>query len=563
MEILIPDDETLNSASEDEKLPEISSLPLDDQFTILLHKKIMHKSGAARRQAKKYYTDKYKKTGVIPEPLRLAGQGIMEGRKCSGRARVLSDRVKKRFVVMLRASSDAEDPRFIFITRKGRTIKNYHRWLEEEFGHHISLPALRRYVRRKNLGHYLNKPDFEDEDPVQSYFETQPVFDLIQVDGCIFEYLKIKNDRGQWQKPQVIEFYDTGSRYMFVLDFYFSESSINSLQLFMRFLLDTPFPAKTIRLRPDQAKGFLNLKRPIHELNLKFSMPGGLYLKPDFSRVSAPKDKAHLESSHRSLHNFEIRIIKKFQARIVKIKPEYTFKRGRKEQITVTYLDIGIEQLKQSGMLQLYRNEHNKQIHHFSQEGKTMAWIPAQKLHSYLSAIETIEFMPQQVEDFIKYGFDKISATVSSKGMITYNNQRYYVAVGAEKFSRIQSTKVNISKVDDKLLLAQKAPQKPKRSSQPKLPANEVEQIAEFLQNKGMLVDPVALIDRYRNGLTLAVATDIYDNNKSRYVNYALKLDQSKQRLGLALFNAFLIDCQRYQRRTHVAPYAAPAEQQK
>ncbi len=585
MEILIPDDETLNSArvaespavSKDDKRPEISSLPLDDQFTILLHKKIMHKRGAARRQAKKYYTDKYKKTGVIPKPLRLAGQGIMEGRKCSGRARVLSDRVKKRFVVMLRASSDPEDPRFIFITRKGRTIKNYHRWLEEEFGHNISLPALRRYVRRKNLGQYLNKPDFEDEDPVQSYFETEPVFDLIQVDGCVFEYLKIKNDSGQWQKPQVIEFYDTGSRYMFVLDFYFSESSINSLLLFMRFLLDTPFPAKTIRLRPDQAKGFLNLKRPINELNLKFSMPGGFYMRPDFSRVSAAKDKAHLESSHRSLHNFEIRIIKKFQERIVKIKPEYTFKRGRKEQITVTYLDIGIEQLKQSGMLEGYRNEHNNQIHHFSQEGKTMAWIPAEMLNSYLSATETIEFMPQQVEDFIKYGFDKISATVSKKGMITYKNQRYYVAVGAEKFSRLQSTKVYISKVDDKLLifdhkhdgiflaeaLAQKAPQKPKKSSQPKLPANEVEQIAEFLENKGMLVERVALIDRYRNGLTLAVATDIYDSNKSRYENYVLKLDQSKQRSGVALFNAFLIDCQRYQRRPHVAPYAPSAEHQK
>ncbi len=139
MEILIPDDEMLNSArvaespavSKDDKRPEISSLPLDDQFTILLHKKIMHKRGAARRQAKKYYTDKYKKTGVIPKPLRLAGQGIMEGRKCSGRARVLTDHVKKRFVVILRASSDRQDPRFIFITRKGRTIKNYHRWLEE------------------------------------------------------------------------------------------------------------------------------------------------------------------------------------------------------------------------------------------------------------------------------------------------------------------------------------------------------------------------------------------------------------------------------------------------
>ena len=42
-----------------------SNLCLDDQFMLLLHKKIMDKKGSARRQAKKYYTDRYKKTGII------------------------------------------------------------------------------------------------------------------------------------------------------------------------------------------------------------------------------------------------------------------------------------------------------------------------------------------------------------------------------------------------------------------------------------------------------------------------------------------------------------------
>ena len=559
------------------KPTDISSLPLDDQFLILLHKKIMDKSGSTKRRAKKYYTDQYKKSGIIPKPLLLAAKGVMEGRRCSGRPRVLCDRVKKRFALMLKASSDPEDPRFIFITKRARTIKNYHKWLEQEFGKKISLAALRRYVKQTNLRQYLQKPDFEDQPNAEHYFDTEPVFDLVQTDGCVFEYLKIKNETGKWQKPQVIEFYDTGSRYMFVLDFYFSESSINSVELFIRFLLDRPFPKKTIRLRPDQAKGFLNLKRPISELNLMYSMPAGFYMKPDFSRVRAAKDKPHLESSHRSLHNFEIRIIKQFQERIVKINPEYTYKRGRKEQITVTYLDIGIDELKNSGMIEVYRKEHNRQVHHFSQEGKTMAWIPAQKLNSYLSGIETIEFMNKQIESFIRYGFDKISAKVSKNGTITYNNQKYYVAVGAEKFSRHQSTKVHISEVNDKLLifdhkndgvflaeaLAQKAPNKQKTPSAPKLPANEVEQIAEFLENNAMTVDKLALIDRYRNGLTLAVAKTIYDDNKSRYQNYAAKLNQSKQRSGVALFNAFLIDCQRYQRRTHPAPYAPSKEDQK
>ncbi len=86
-------------------VPDISSLPLDDQFTILLHKKIMAKRGSAKHQTKKYYIDQYKKTGVIPKPLVPAAQGIMEGRKCSGRPRSRDSSVKNRFIEMVKASS--------------------------------------------------------------------------------------------------------------------------------------------------------------------------------------------------------------------------------------------------------------------------------------------------------------------------------------------------------------------------------------------------------------------------------------------------------------------------
>ncbi len=308
--------------AEPEDLNNLSRLPLDDQFLILLHKKLLNKKGATKRRAKKYYLDKYIKTGVIPGPLLLAGRGIMEGRKCSGRPQVLCEHVKKRFVVMAKASCDPYDSRFIFITRKARTIKNYHLWLEEEFNRKISLGALRRYAKENYLGKYLDKPDFEDQIDTDNYFDTEPVFDLIQVDGCTLQYLKIKNEKGAWQSPSVIEFYDTGSRYMFVLEFYFSENSKNSVELFIRFLLDRPFPAKTIRLRPDQAGGFLNLKRPISDLNLKFSTPGGFQIKPDFARPGKPKDKTHLESSHRSLHNFESRIIKNLKTESLKSSPD-------------------------------------------------------------------------------------------------------------------------------------------------------------------------------------------------------------------------------------------------
>ena len=544
---------------------DISSLPLDDQFMILLHKKLMDKKGSAKRRAKKYYTDQYKQTGVIPKPLQLAGQGIMEGRKCSGRPPALSSDVKRRFIDMVKASCDAQDPSFIYITRRARMITTYRRFLEEEFQKDISIHALRRLVRKESLDLYLKQPDF-DEDPVdKGYFNPEEVFDLVQVDGCKFQYFKIRDENGNWRKPQVIEFYDTGSRYMFVLECYFSETSLNAVDLFSRFLLDAPFPKKKIRLRPDRAKGFLNLKRPIHELNIKYSMPGGFYMDPDFSRARSPKDKVHLESSHRSLHNFEIRIIKRFEDTIAKTEPGVIFKGNRKEKIIVTCLDIRIEQLRQSRMIELYRREHNESSHRFSEGGKTQAWIPSQRLQGYLSDKETMVFDPAHMDTFMKYGFDKKRATVSKDKTIVCNKQKYAVVVGAEKFSSYKSTAVKISHYNNKLYIfedkkdgiclgeavCQKPSKKPRsvtEKAEKRLKKNEVEQICGYLEDKQMSVDMKSLISCYQNGLTFRIAKAVFEANMDRYRQLVAKL-QDPNRAGFVKFNAFIIDIERHRQR--------------
>ena len=82
------------------KQDDFEALPMDDQFMMLLHKKIMNKTGSAKRRAKKYYMDQYRKTGIIPAPLILAGKGIMEGRKCSGRKRSLKKPIRNRFITV-------------------------------------------------------------------------------------------------------------------------------------------------------------------------------------------------------------------------------------------------------------------------------------------------------------------------------------------------------------------------------------------------------------------------------------------------------------------------------
>ncbi len=547
------------------------NLSIDDRFHLLLHKKIMNKTGSAKRRTKKYYKDRYKKTGIIPGPLLLVEKGIMEGRRCSGRPRSIDEETKRRFAEMVKASSDPSSQGFIFITQKARTIKNYHHWLEKELNRSISLHALRRCAIRENLKFYLEKPDFGDDVPIKSSFKSEPVFDLIQVDGCRFRYFKIKDHNGYWQKPQVIETFDTGSRYMFNLDAYFSESSLNSVDLFTQFLLKTPFPRKRIRFRPDHAKGFLNLKRPINAINLKHSVPNGFYLAPDFARIHSPKDKAHLESSHRSLHNFEIRIIKAFEDRIVKTVPGHTFNQGKKEKITVTYLDISLHDLKNSSLMREYRHEHNSTKHYFSENGKTMAWVPAQKLDLFLSTqTDTLMFSSDQVKEYMKYGFRKIKATVSKNKIIRHDNQDYYVTTGADLFSRQKSTPVKISRYNDKLfifehgehgiLLGEALAREPFEKP-PAMPVqvkpDELDMIIDFLEQHSMVVARPILIEAYQEGISLPLVKQIFSHNQARYTAYEKKMRQPEDRKGMALFNAFILDCQKHQRSSRVATYAS------
>lgn len=361
---------------------------------------------------------------------------------------------------------------------------------------------------------------------------------------------------------------------MFVLDVFFSESSLNSVDLFTQFLLSTSFPHKTICIRPDNAGGFLNLKRPIQEINLKHALPEGFYMKSDFARARAPKHKAHLESSHRSLHYFEARIIKAFEKRIVRTEPGKIYKNGKFETITVTLLDIDINDLRTNGVIEVYQKKHNTSKHNFSEKSLTSSWIPREKFDNFMAEHQTFNFSTEKVKQFMKYGFDKIKATVNTQRKIRFDKQDFYVAEGAERFSRHKSTKVIISRVNEKLLIFEDKPdgviigeavcQKKydisALSENEVIPKNEVELISEFLEQQGMLIDPTALINANQKGLTIDITKKIYQRHQERYESYSKKINHSGAAIGKALFNAFLVDYDRHQRNTNVAPYATYKE---
>ncbi len=186
---------------------------------------------------------------------------------------------------------------------------------------------------------------------------------------------------------------------------------------------------------------------------------------------------------------------------------------------------------------------------------------------------EVLTFSPEQVKGYMKYGFTKTKATVSKKKMIRFNNQNYYLTVGADLFSSHKSTPVQISKYNDRLFifepkingillgeaLSQKPYEKPVKSAcQPE--PSEMELTITFLEQHGMIVNRPALIEIHHKGLNLAMTKNIFHLNQNRYVSYMKKIRQPEKRKGEALFNAFLLDCQNHLRRSHVAPYASHGE---
>jgi hypothetical protein len=90
--------------------------------------------------------------------------------------------------------------------------------------------------------------------------------------------------------------------------------------------------------------------------------------------------------------------------------------------------------------------------------------------------------------------------------------------------------------------------EKPAKTSLARVKENEVERIIDFLCENTMVVDRITIIECHRKGLNLPMAKTIYERNRERYDNYRLKLKQSPQITGMALFNAFILDYSKHQR---------------
>ncbi len=393
---------------------------------------------------------------------------------------------------------------------------------------------------------------------------------MIQIDGCRFKYIEIKDDDGEWRRPLVIEIMDVGSRCMLSLNVFFSESNETSIQVFTEFLKSADFPLKTIKIRPDQAKNFLNLMRPIYELNLKYSFPGKFYFAEDFARPGKPKDKPHLESSHRRLHGFEdFFIVKLPSEKLVERVPGVKIKTGsgKIEIVTISRFDINLEELRESGLIQRYIKDHNERLRTFSESGSQAKWAPKKKLEEYLKSVETFKFQEDDIENCLKYGFRKEKATVAPNGKIRFQKCDYKVVTGNFYGGR-KNVKVKVSKYENKLYIFEpgeagvslgeamllsefEKPERVKKAKEHRLKKNEFEQIVTYLEGQGMTIKKAQserLMGIYRQGLNLDKVVEIIELHKKTYESYLNNSEFSRLQVGGILCNLFFAHYSEYEK---------------
>jgi hypothetical protein len=418
-----------------------ADMSLAEWFEIVLMRKLNHIDNVnSRKSLASLYRKHFKKTGEIHPAVLIFGKAA----KLSGRKSTLPQPIIDRFLEMVHGSVDKTNPK-TFKTHSIRKVTQFHFELELEFKTKIEIAKLYSVVKKHKLQGIFEKRDDEQEVKEASFFPVEPVGRTIQMDGVTSDYFKI-NVNGKWMLVTFIEFFDLGSRKLLAMHAYLSESSENSVDIWNRFLGENKFACKEMLIRPDNAGGFLNLQRCIKEMNNRYARPKGFSFIDDYARAGTPKDKAHLESSHRRFHTFESRFISHFKDRIVEQK-DGTKKVGNQlRTVTMTHLDISLQELNDSGLIQEYMDFHNTKPHRFTEDGKQKRWIPNDRWDKYLAENETFEFNESDFEINRIYGYPKVAATISKVGLITYKGTKFEVT-DAVPFSRQNSTKVKISNI--------------------------------------------------------------------------------------------------------------------
>ena len=547
-------------------------LPIKEIFEKLLHKKTLcRKSKAAVRQMRSVYRRQFEALGCKEIPPGLLHS---DGRKNSGRQKKgLDPKIAERFKEMVIAASDPANGEE-FLSRPFRRVVHFHKCLEEEFDTKIPLTSIYRAKKRMNLRQYFERPD-SDKDNVRKdngkYFKSVPVYDLVQMDGSPCKSFKLKYKNG-YKQPCVINLQDTGSRCILAGDFYWSESSENSIDVMIRWFKAHRLPLKKIKFRPDNAGGFRNVERPLQELNYTHSEPGGFVFDFHPAHAYAPKEKVHKEREYGTFRTFEAWVQRKIKDRYVKMEEGVVFlKNGGREHRKMKCYDITLEELKEMNLYEQYMAEYNNKPHRFTEDGVRKTWVPQERLEKFIADHSTLQVGQDLLDLFIQYGKDKRDGTVRKEGGIVYDHREWVVTSG--DFSQIRSTKVKISVDGDRLILfepqaggvkigeavpktapstkdvaaaearSEKRVKKIHEKISTDVRSEAFRKIKERFDTFGMKYAEASLEHLFKSGLTLEIVNHLLQEHEQRY-----KSRMTGQWINI-VFNLFITDFRSYQKQ--------------
>jgi hypothetical protein len=404
------------------------------------------------------YKKHYEKTGEIHD--------AVLGIETRGLETSLPHEIVVRLGEMLTNSIDPTHPEFR--KKRQRELTQFHLSLEREFNQAINIQKIYYLVRtNRRWKRILKTTDAELINNAvikpPSFFTPEDPGSLVFLDG-VFGKFTINGEDGKPFRPSFLNIQDFGSRKILAGYFYTGETSANAVDIFIRFLISSPFVAKKMRFTPDQAGAFLNLKRVIPEINrLPQVRNSSFILVDDYAPPGTPKAKAPLESSHRAFQSYGAQIIQilvdAFPDReVVTYKAKQKKIGNRMEEELFPHLNVSLEELNTTkdpltGLTigQSYLKWHNERIHRFTEGEKVgVRWIPDSRWNPYLKAHSDnlIELHEQDLKICRLYGYDKEVRSITTDGIITINSTRYYVD-DETIWNKQASTKVVVSIIND------------------------------------------------------------------------------------------------------------------
>ncbi|ETR66446.1 MAG: integrase family protein (integrase domain protein), partial [Candidatus Magnetoglobus multicellularis str. Araruama] len=337
----------------------------------------------------------------------------------SGKApKQLPKKIEDRFVALVKESSDPDNGA-AFLSRSYRKVCHFHKVLEYEFECKIDIRRLYKAKKDNGLLKYFDRPDF-DEDDVQKnnnrFFKSEEVLALVQMDGSWCKSFKIKKGEG-YKQPIVITLFDTGSRCVLAKEFYFSESSENSIDVLIRWLKQ-PLPKQKIKFRPDNAGGFLNTNRAFQEINYKYSEKGGFVFDFNPAHVYSPKEKVHIERQYGEFRTFEAWVQERLKDRYVKMESGFVDVNGRKEHRRLKCYDITLEEIQDRKIIDEYIRSYNGREHRFTENGVQKKWVPDERMAAYMEGKELIQIEKDILDKLVQYGMKKMMARCEKRAIL-------------------------------------------------------------------------------------------------------------------------------------------------